>query len=570
MPTTINLVFVHGWSVTNLDTYGQLPIRLKNELAAAGTDVTVRDIYLGRYISFHDEVRLPDVSRAMESAVREQLADLLARGERFVCITHSTGGPVVRDWWQRYYSGDGATVSGVAGGAATGGGGVAGGAAAASGAAAGAGWRPCPMSHLIMLAPANFGSALAQLGKGTISRLASWFEKVEPGQGVLDWLELGSKEAWELNTKWILKDSPPRGTAAGSGEAGVAGTGGASAIAAGGAGASAVAGGSFYPFVLIGQSIDRKFYDHLNSYTGELGSDGVVRSAAANLNATLITIRQTIVAQPGQAVTQQDPVIDAHEVTDKVFRIVTGKSHSGDNMGIMSSVKADSTDTASAETVRSIIRCIQVRDDAAYDLLCRDFAQETIAVQAAEKVEVVEGLFRSKRYFIHDRYCMVIFRVTDSEGYAVTDYDLIFTAGEKNDPNHLPEGFFSDRQQNSRNKETVTYFVNYDILKGSPAVMDGGNLVRAATEGIDRLGLKVQPRPDSGFVRYLPLELVANKDFFDKMVRANATILIDICLERLVSREVFRLEGPVTVMPDSDHGSFKDVKPGDGCVGAQH
>jgi len=529
MPTTINLVFVHGWSVTNLDTYGQLPIRLKNELAATGIDVTVRDIFLGRYISFHDEVRLPDISRAMEAAVREQLADLLARSERFVCITHSTGGPVVRDWWQRYYSGEAA------------GGGVVG---------AAGGLRPCPMSHLIMLAPANFGSALAQLGKGKISRLASWFEKVEPGQGVLDWLELGSREAWELNTKWILNDSPPRGSIVG---------------AAGTAGASALTGGSFYPFVLIGQSIDRKFYDHLNSYTGELGSDGVVRSAAANLNATLITIRQAIDAQPGQGVTQKDPVIDTHKVTDKVFRIITGKSHSGDDMGIMSSVKADSTDTASAGTVRSIIRCIQVQDDAAYDQLCRDFAQETIDVQAAEKVEAVEGLFRSKRYFIHDRYCMVIFRVSDSEGYPVTDYDLIFTAGEKNDPNHLPEGFFSDRQQNSRNKETVTYFVNYDILKGSPAVMDGNDTIREATEGIERLGLKVLPRPDSGFVRYLPLNLVANKDFFDKMVRGNATILIDICLERLVSREVFRLEGPVTVMPDPDHGSFKDVKPGEAC-----
>eukprot|EP01031_Cornospumella_fuschlensis_P043536 gene43536-53229_t len=43
-----------------------------------------------------------------------------------------------------------------------------------------------------MLAPANFGSALAQLGKGRVGRLKAWFSGVEPGQGVLDWLELGS------------------------------------------------------------------------------------------------------------------------------------------------------------------------------------------------------------------------------------------------------------------------------------------------------------------------------------------------------------------------------------------
>jgi hypothetical protein len=61
------------------------------------------------------------------------------------------------------------------------------------------------------------------------------------------------------------------------------------------------------------------------------------------------------------------------------------------------------------------------------------------------------------RYFIHDRFCMVIFRVSDSEGYAVTDYDLIFTAGASNNPNHLPQDFFADRQQNTLDASTVTW-----------------------------------------------------------------------------------------------------------------
>ena len=30
------LVFVHGWSVTSTDTYGELPARLKSEAARAG------------------------------------------------------------------------------------------------------------------------------------------------------------------------------------------------------------------------------------------------------------------------------------------------------------------------------------------------------------------------------------------------------------------------------------------------------------------------------------------------------------------------------------------------------
>ena len=44
--------------------------------------------------------------------------------------------------------------------------------------------------------------------------------------------------------------------------------------------------------MLTGQSIDRHFYDNLNSYTGEAGSDGVVRVAAANLNFGMLRIEQ--------------------------------------------------------------------------------------------------------------------------------------------------------------------------------------------------------------------------------------------------------------------------------------
>ena len=54
---------------------------------------------------------------------------------------------------------------------------------------------------------------------------------VEPGTGVLNWLELGSDEGWALNCAWLEYDSVPAG---------------------------------LYPFVLTGQRIDRTMYDNLN------------------------------------------------------------------------------------------------------------------------------------------------------------------------------------------------------------------------------------------------------------------------------------------------------------------
>jgi hypothetical protein len=502
----IYLVFVHGWSVTDLSTYGELPLRLRIECSRKGIDVAVRDIWLGQYISFHDEVQVPDISRAFEAAVRSQLADLIKGGNRFVCITHSTGAPVVRDWWQRYYQ---------------------------------QGVKPSPMSHLIMLAPANFGSALAQLGKSKLSQLKFFLQGVQPGQGVLDWLELGSAASWELNRDWILETSLP--TKAPNG---------------------------FYPFALIGQSIDRSFYDHLNKYTGELGSDGVVRSAAANLNATLITIRQTFTIGGDGSAQPAPPAIDYKTAPTSAFRIVPGRSHSGTTMGIMNSVTTDpATDTGNQPTVDSILSCIQVTNDQQYADLCTSFAAATDEVQKEERLELLgKGIFAlNDRYFIHDRFCMVIFRVSDSEGYPVTDYQLIFTAGEDENPNHLPEGFFADRQQNHLHPETVTYFVNYDILNGSAPVTDGdGKVVRPAGTGIDRMGLIITARPDKGFVRYIPLQLSANEEFFRQIVKPNATILIDIQLERLVSNQVFLNNGPIDTMPGT---SFKDIAPGNGVLG---
>src|SRR5690606_12432150 len=119
----------------------------------------------------------------------------LAGVKEFSCITHSTGGPVVRRWVDLFY---GAKQL-----------------------------AQCPLRHLIMLAPANHGSALAILGKSRVGRIRAWLGGVGPGQGVLDWLCLGSPESWELQdrfTDYSLDES------------------------------------KLFPFVLSGETIDKAFY----------------------------------------------------------------------------------------------------------------------------------------------------------------------------------------------------------------------------------------------------------------------------------------------------------------------
>ena len=89
------LVFVHGWSVTSTSTYGQLPQQLQQQrrggrhAADAGATSGCRE-----YVSFDDAVTMADLVRAFDHALR----DLHLLDASFACITHSTGGPVVREW----------------------------------------------------------------------------------------------------------------------------------------------------------------------------------------------------------------------------------------------------------------------------------------------------------------------------------------------------------------------------------------------------------------------------------------------------------------------------------------
>lgn len=169
----MNLIFVHGWSVTNTDTYGELPEALAVAAGRYELDLTMQHINLGRYISFHDEVTLDDIARALDRALRD-LQDNRDKIQPFSCITHSTGGPVVRHWINTYYGS--------------------------------ASLKELPLQHLVMLAPANHGSTLAVLGKERIGRIKAWFSGVEPGQRVLDWLSLGSEGQWSLNKDFLSYD----------------------------------------------------------------------------------------------------------------------------------------------------------------------------------------------------------------------------------------------------------------------------------------------------------------------------------------------------------------------------
>jgi hypothetical protein len=456
------LVFVHGWSVTDTSTYGALPQRLQQQAAAQGSGLQVADLWLSKYVSFDDAVTMADLVRAFDHALR----DLHLSGPSFACITHSTGGPLVREWLRAQRDRPGA-------------------------------YSTIRLTHLVMLAPANFGSALAQLGKGLLGRLRSAFDGVEPGRRILDWLELGSPESLSLNVDHIH-------------------------------GADPAAKGQFL-FVLAGDRPDRKLYDHINSYTGEDGSDGVVRIAAANLNAA-----HAVLARKGDGADADVLALTLARAPRTAFKLIPGASHSGTDQGIM---------TASPPaTVDAVLRCLRVADGAGYAALCDAFDAEN-AQRDANKVELEPAGPFSPRVHIHDPRSLLIVRLADEAGEPLLDTRFLFAAGTPPNPDWMPQGFMQDRQANSRTPNVISFFLNHALLGGDDRVADPGNsrrTLRAATAGHRPYAAQVQPTVITGLVHHALAATDPADDLF-ALFGPHRTTVLDVVLPRKVHEGVFRL-----------------------------
>ncbi len=390
------------------ETYGELPARLEQEFGSR-----VEHVHLGKYVSFDDSVTLDDLSTALEAAITEK------RLRGFTAITHSTGGPLLRHWLKRRAA------------------------------------APRLLKRLIMLAPANHGSALAQLGKGRLARMKAFLDGVEPGQKILDWLELGSEEQWALNREWMDYEAVEQG---------------------------------IFPFVLSGDSVDPKLYDHLNSYTGEAGGDGVVRLAAANLNYEYVQLAQV-------ANGRLEPVA-WHRSPRTAFRVVPGVAHGGARIGIMRSVAL----SGSHPTLEAIAEALAVEDATQYHALTESWAARN---QSAAP------------------HSMLIFRVRDKRGHFLDDYDILLTAGPEESPDALPKGFFRDRQRNRLHPGKLTYFLDHSKLRDTP------------------IGFEVHARPVHGLVSYQPGRLAPTR--LEGILRPDETLMVDIVLERVVDRACFQL-----------------------------
>lgn len=470
------IAFVHGWSVTDTSTYGRLPEALAAQASDYNLHIEIKHIWLGRYVSFHDDVSMADVARAFDRALRDQIPNDKGGIAEFSCVTHSTGGPVAREWLDRFYGAGNLAQS--------------------------------PMRHLVMLAPANHGSALAALGKQRVGRIKAWFSGVEPGQRILDWLSLGSQEQIDLATAYL--DYKPTAS-------------------------------NFYPFILTGQTIDKKMYDFLNSYLVEKGSDGVVRVAGANINYSMVKLVET---DEVKEVTHGLEPIDIHMLkiigdlrrpASATLGVIPGASHSGNKKGIMASVLSPASKTK--PQLAEIFKCLQVNTPEEY----------------IEREKALQELTRQTQTGKH-RYVMLVFVVKDDQGDAVKDYDLFLLGGKDYHPDKLSKGFFVDRQQNAAHPNHLVYYIDYDVVIKNQLT-----------------GFRVIARPTEGLSFYHCVEYRSDNMHIDNALKPNETLYIEIQLKRCVDKNVFRfdnaddpkLQRQGLLIKSYTRHSFKDIKPSD-------
>lgn len=156
-----NVLFVHGYSVSSLNSFKRLPALLQNE------GVEAVSMFLSAFITLDDDISCDDLAGALERriALLEKTIDM----RKTMIIAHSTGAIVVRRWLlDRLVSG---------------------------------GTMP---SHFLSAAGANHGSTMAQLGQTALAHLfRSITQRSSVGARVLDDLDYGSVFLRKLNRDWL-------------------------------------------------------------------------------------------------------------------------------------------------------------------------------------------------------------------------------------------------------------------------------------------------------------------------------------------------------------------------------
>ena len=485
---TNHVLLIHGWSASDksMAKVGEL-------LAAHGYQT--QDVFLGGYPSMDDDVRIEDSGRRLHVVIAEmQAAGTLPAS--FHVVVHSTGALVAR-WWMAEYFPDGGA----------------------------------PVANFLMLAPANFGSPLATIGRSTLGRLTKGFTNgFQTGTNFLNALELASKFQETLTLRDRLSED--------------------------GATNSPFSEDGTRPFVIVGA--DPIFG---TGVLGEKAWDGTVRISTANIDPRGVTVdftKGSILEPEFRAWTRRGP-------EDTPFAVIPDRSH-------LTILKPAAKESASKDMIVSerlaklILQALATQSAAAYRAVAEDWAEVCLETRKlAQDGEVADAL--RKRILGREsadgsrfrEFYQIVVEAVDDSGLPVDDFSIWLTAPKKAKQTQFKAGnnvtqieidaqlsLIQDRHVNTCDKnrlslhvdrrELLANFLRDRIPPSYEASLAAG--ITAASPG-KRVGyFDIDGKEHSALIRLRALE-PGDEEKGKRFLRRYTTHFIRVILPRVTSDDVF-------------------------------
>ena len=477
------VLLIHGYSTDGKDNsvnkiYGSLPKELKQRFGSN----TIKSLNLSRWISLSNGIRIDDVSYAMERALKQEHLELLKTG--FHVIIHSTGALVVRNWIKKYSP------------------------------------KPSPIQNLIHLAGANFGSGLAHIGQGQLSRWKNiLFQGTGVGTHILEELEFGCSKTIDLHTHFLKP------------------------------------GNDIYQdyqvqeFNIIGSQTLNVLRAVPIRYVKEDSSDNTVRTSATNLNFNYIPVTPKPKAY-AMNVKKLNGLVNKRLQNKKIselhynfdtsflsrkrqeipFAIAFETAHFGDDIGIVSGTK---NRTSVMPLIKSALST--AKTETAYQKAVNTFrnTREKTFQRAAKLSWKITEWDPQEQY---EGHAQLVFRIRDQFGIGLKHFDVMLNT-DKPQKNQLRlEKMIEDHHGNKNDDGIITFYLRTQAYNKKTKKFDD-LMKKVAPLDIEITGHETK----SGDITFVPLNIQLSNLQVQSIIESFKTTIIDIELVRLPSNKVFAI-----------------------------